>query len=156
MNDPDILVVIGRLGLSVLMGAALGWDREMRQKPAGLRTHMLVALGAAGFTLLGLEFVAAGPQTTGAGNVDVLRVIQGIIGGIGFLGAGAIIHGRGEVAGMTTAAGIWVTAAIGIACGLGELVLAGLLTVASVLVLSTALWLERMVERRTGNGPRED
>ena len=105
------LDVFLRLGAAVLAGALIGFDREVRDKPAGLRTMALVALGSAVFV------VAA------AGAVDAAstsRVIQGVITGVGFLGAGSIIRGRTEqsVRGLTTAASIWLAAAVGVACGL--------------------------------------
>ena len=98
-----------RLGAAVIAGAIIGFDRELRQKPAGLRTMALVALGSAVFT------VAA---TVDAASTS--RVIQGVITGVGFLGAGAIIRGRTEesVRGLTTAASIWLAAAVGVACGI--------------------------------------
>lgn len=137
MDDTGLFETIARLGLALLLGAALGWDRERNQKPAGLRTHMLVALGAAAFTILGIKLV------TQESNTDLARVISGVIGGIGFLGAGAIIQSRGDVQGMTTAAGIWATAALGVACGLGEYVLAIVVGVLAFGVLSVALAVEQ-------------
>ena len=102
-----------RLGAAVLMGAIIGLDRELRGKPAGLRTVALVALGSAVFVL----------TAAGEGNPDsTSRVVQGIVTGIGFLGAGTIIRGQTEesVKGLTTAASIWLAAAAGIACGLAQ------------------------------------
>ena len=106
--------IVLRLVLAALLGGLLGYERERHGKAAGVRTHMLVALGAALFVLV--------PKEAGVSNADLTRVIQGIVAGIGFLGAGAIIKGSAEdsVKGLTTAAGIWLTAAIGIACGLGR------------------------------------
>jgi putative Mg2+ transporter-C (MgtC) family protein len=141
MDAPDFLEMIGRLALAVLLGGTLGWERELHQKPAGLRTHILVALGAAGFAILALEMAAK------QDGVDPSRIIQGIIGGIGFLGAGTIIQSRGDVRGMTTAAGIWATAAIGVACGLGEYALAVTLAVLAFIVLSAALAVEKRLVR---------
>lgn len=102
-----------RLGAAVLVGALIGLDRELRGKPAGLRTVALVALGAAVFVLTAAGVSEADPDSTS-------RVIQGIVTGIGFLGAGSIIRGQTEdsVKGLTTAASIWLAAAAGIACGL--------------------------------------
>jgi len=100
-----------RLGAAVLAGAVIGFDREVRNKPAGLRTMALVALGSAVFVV----------ATASAATVDsASRVIQGVITGVGFLGAGSIIRGRTEesVRGLTTAASIWLAAAVGVACGL--------------------------------------
>ena len=103
-----------RLLLAALLGGILGYEREHHGKAAGIRTHMLVSLGAALFVLV--------PQQGGMALADMSRVLQGVIAGIGFLGAGAILKLKDEeqVHGLTTAASIWMTAAIGIACGLGR------------------------------------
>jgi len=119
--------IVLRLLLAAALGAALGYERERHGKSAGVRTHMLVALGSALFVLV--------PELAGVPEGDLTRVIQGVITGIGFLGAGSIIKSENEerVQGLTTAAGIWLTAAIGICCGLGRdgtAVLTALLAVA--------------------------
>jgi putative Mg2+ transporter-C (MgtC) family protein len=103
-----------RLILAGLLGAALGYERESKGKAAGIRTHMLVALGAALFVLV--------PLGRDAGDHAISRVIQGLVAGIGFLGAGAIVKGRPgeEIEGLTTAASIWTTAALGMTAGLGR------------------------------------
>ncbi|HEV7912788.1 MAG TPA: MgtC/SapB family protein [Albitalea sp.] len=103
-----------RLTVAALLGGLLGFEREMKGKDAGVRTHMLVALGAALFVLV--------PEQMGVSDADLTRVVQGIIAGIGFLGAGTIIKRATEdhVRGLTTAAGIWLTAAIGVAAGQGR------------------------------------
>ena len=105
------LDVFFRLGAAVLAGALIGFDREVRNKPAGLRTMSLVSLGSAVFVVAGSESISADSSS---------RVIQGVITGVGFLGAGSIIRGRTEqsVRGLTTAASIWLAASVGIACGL--------------------------------------
>src|SRR5690606_33801758 len=113
-----------RLAIAAFLAALLGWDREKARKPAGLRTFVLVGTGACLFTLLALEMIhlhSSGENT----GLDPLRIVSGLIGGIGFLGAGTIIHSGGKVEGVTTAAGLWLTAAIGLACGLGQYALAG-------------------------------
>ncbi|BAY33878.1 MgtC/SapB transporter [Nostoc carneum NIES-2107] len=124
----DWLNIIFRLCIALLSGAIIGWERQLRHKPAGLRTHMLVSLGSALFTLIPLHTV--GLQA----NADALsRVIQGIAAGIGFLGAGEILHEssndsqRPEIHGLTSAAAVWVSAALGIAagCNLWQLSLIG-------------------------------
>lgn len=112
-----------RLSVAVAVGGIIGWDRQRQDKPAGIRTHMLVALGSASFTLLGFEVGAHLSPRTGDG-FDPTRVLQGVIGGIGFLGAGAIIQNRGQVSGITTAASVWVAGALGAAAGVGAYVLA--------------------------------
>jgi putative Mg2+ transporter-C (MgtC) family protein len=106
--------IILRLGVAATLGGLLGWEREHSGKAAGVRTHMLVAVGAALFVVI--------PQQMDMSDADLARVIQGVITGVGFLGAGTILKGTGEepVRGLTTAAGLWLTAAIGIAAGLGR------------------------------------
>ena len=106
--------ITGRLGLATLLGAAIGINREWERKPAGLRTHALVALGAALFTLIGLLLNPDDPSATG-------RILQGVTAGIGFIGAGVIMRRPDiqDVQGLTTAAGIWLVAAIGVAVGGG-------------------------------------
>lgn len=119
-----------RLLLAAVLGGVLGYEREQQGKAAGMRTHMLVAIGAALFVLV--------PQQAGIAPADISRVIQGVVAGIGFLGAGAIIKqaNEGDVKGLTTAAGIWMTAAIGIACGLGRETTALLSTLLALAILA--------------------
>jgi len=133
--DSSVLVVdshlelIGRLALALFFGALVGWEREMQNKPAGLRTHMLVSLGSAILVLI--PIVLEIPQND---TNAFTRVLQGIISGVGFLGAGEIIsdpqpRSQGyRVRGLTTAAATWIAAALGIAAGCG-LVFLGLLGV---------------------------
>lgn len=111
MHPLSFDAVLVRLGAAVLVGALIGLDRQIRNKPAGLRTIALVSLGSAVFVMTALE---------GATVDSASRVIQGIVTGVGFLGAGSIVHGRTEesVHGLTTAASIWLAAALGMACGL--------------------------------------
>ena len=104
-----------RLLMAVLLGLLIGYERERQGKPAGLRTHAMVALGAALFTVVSLYGFGEG--------ADKSRVAAMIVSGIGFLGAGAILHERGGVQGLTTAASLWVTAAIGIAVGVGMMLM---------------------------------
>jgi len=122
-----------RLFLAAVFGGVIGWERESLDKPAGLRTHMLVAIGAACFTLTGLAlFEDFGSD---AGNVDPVRVVDGVAGGIGFLGAGSIIKAGQDPRGLTTAAGIWAVGGVGAACGLGYFWIAGVTSGLSLLVL---------------------
>lgn len=125
-----------RLAVAAICGGAIGFERGHQRKPAGLRTHMLVAIGSAAFTLASLQtdqmesLNVGGPQTP----MDPSRVIQGIAGGIGFLGAGSILRSNGSVYGLTTAATIWVVGAVGICCGLGNYVLAAMTSTLVVLI----------------------
>lgn len=104
----------------MLMGGVIGLEREYRSKDAGFRTHFLVALGAALFTLLSVYAFQ--------GVKDTSRVAAQVVSGIGFLGAGLIVFQRNVVRGLTTAAGLWVTAAVGMACGVGQFYMAGFVT----------------------------
>jgi len=126
----QMISLVTRLLTAMILGALVGAQRESLGKPAGLRTHILVAMGGALFVLAPLE---AGMELDG-----VSRVIQGIVTGIGFIGAGAILklHDKREIEGLTTAAGIWMTAAIGIAAGLGRWGLALVSTILTWITLS--------------------
>lgn len=129
----DLLV---RVLVAGLLGAAVGFDRERANKPAGLRTHMLVAVGSALFVGSGEAVLRAYGGDPEVIRLDILRVSAAIATGIGFLGAGAILHSKGTVRGLTTAAGIWVTAGIGLAAGLGQYILAVGSTAITVAVIS--------------------
>jgi putative Mg2+ transporter-C (MgtC) family protein len=132
-----------RLIAAMIFGAVIGIQRERAGKPAGLRTHMLVALGAAVFVIASGEF--------GMNADSISRVIQGLVTGIGFLGAGAILklYDRRAVEGLTTAAGIWMTAALGVAVGLGRFGLALLATLLAWMTLSLVRQLEHILNRGT-------
>jgi putative Mg2+ transporter-C (MgtC) family protein len=128
----DFTRITLRLLIAALLGGLLGYDREIKGKAAGLRTHMLVALGAALFVLI--------PQQVGIATDEISRVLQGVVVGIGFLGAGAIIkvfhHHHEDASGLTTAAGIWLTAAIGVAAGMGQESLAIMSTFLALMILT--------------------
>lgn len=130
---PDVETVTKitvRILIAAVLGGILGYERERKSKSAGIRTHILVAVGAAIFII--------GPTQAGMSLGDLSRVIQGIIQGIGFLGAGAIIIGTTtrQTQGLTTAASIWIAAAIGISAGLGMDATAVLTTIIVLFVLS--------------------
>jgi putative Mg2+ transporter-C (MgtC) family protein len=131
-----------RLLLAAGLGAAVGLEREYRQKPAGLRTNILIALGSALFTILS---AAMGHES---GTAD--RIAAQIVTGIGFLGGGAILRSGNTVHGMTTAATIWVNAAIGVAAGMGQYALATVTTVITLVVLGVLPPIEAYFERRAG------
>ncbi len=126
-----------RLLVAATLGGLLGYEREQQGKSAGVRTHMMVAIGAALFVLI--------HQQAGASSADLSRILQGLIAGVGFLGTGAIIMGNREVEtrGLTTAASIWVTAAIGVAAGMGRETTAVLSTLIALLILSVVPWIYR-------------
>ncbi|MGE0521225.1 MAG: MgtC/SapB family protein, partial [Candidatus Binatia bacterium] len=134
-NAPiTVLGVLARMLLACVLGAAVGWEREVAGKEAGLRTHILVSLGAAVFTLAALELFQLS-ASEGSTRGDPTRIVEGIAQGIGFLGAGQILKSGGSVQGVTTAAGIWLVGAIGMSCGAGYYLLATLGVVFAVVVL---------------------
>jgi putative Mg2+ transporter-C (MgtC) family protein len=145
---PDTIAIALRIGAALLAGAILGINRDLHHKPAGLRTHALVSIGSALVIVLVL--------TVANGAADALsRAIQGLVTGIGFVGAGVIMHHEAErrVEGLTTAASIWVAAGIGMACGAGLILLALIALGATLVVLVWGGRLERALERRFGAGP---
>lgn len=141
--------VLLRLGVALVLGAAVGIERERRRNvhPAGMRTLALVSMGSAFFTIISAHGFAA---LTGKGYapVDPTRIAAQIVTGIGFLGAGTILLQRHTVRGLTTAAAIWVIAAIGMACGAGLLVEAVSATLLGLVVLAVLQPIERLIVRR--------
>ena len=141
MATSDILV---RVLLAALLGGLIGLERELRDQAAGFRTHILVSVGSAAFTLssiYGFQDLAS-PAAAGAASVDPGRVAAQIVTGVGFLGAGAIIRHGVTVRGLTTAASLWAVASVGLATGLGQFLLAGVTTI----VVVASLYLLRYVE----------
>ncbi|HVL67793.1 MAG TPA: MgtC/SapB family protein [Vicinamibacterales bacterium] len=140
------LELIERLCLSAVLGAVLGFEREWRQKNAGLKTNILIALGSTLFTLMSIDLSAS------AGG-DATRIASQIVTGIGFLGAGAIIRTGATIRGLTTAAMIWVNASIGVAVGGGEYRLAIIATGVTLVVLLVMTPLEKWMDRKLKNRP---
>jgi putative Mg2+ transporter-C (MgtC) family protein len=132
-----------RLLMAAVLGGILGFEREHKGKAAGVRTHMLVALGAALFVLV--------PQMSGSQADAMSRVVQGVIAGIGFLGAGTILKNQegdeGHVKGLTTAAGLWMTAAIGVSAGLGREATAVLSTLLALLILGVMPRIVKLIDK---------
>ena len=131
LPDPAILaVIVARLVTAVVLGGLVGYERERKGRSAGLKTHVLVSLGSALFVLA--------PAIAGTELSDLTRVMQGVVSGIGFLGAGAIIKMERDarVEGLTTAAGIWMTCAIGMAAGIGMGMVAIATTVVALVVVN--------------------
>lgn len=147
IDIPEWVVVL-RLAMAVAAGGVLGWERESRHKPAGFRTMMMIAVGSAIFTLANLAIyqtsLAADPQT----RTDASRIIQGVAGGIGFLGAGSIIRSGGTVDGMTTASTIWLVGGLGVCCGAGAYSLAAIGMAFGLFVLVGMRVIERRIPRR--------
>ncbi|RNF85486.1 MgtC/SapB family protein [Lysobacter psychrotolerans] len=137
-------LILVRLLTAALLGGVLGLERESKGRAAGLKTHILVSMGSALFVLA--------PLLGGIDPADVTRIMQGIVSGIGFLGAGAIIkQGRGErVEGLTTAAGIWMTSAIGMAAGMGQQIVAIVTTAIALLVFAV---IPKLMRGKEAPGP---
>ncbi|TSE08981.1 MgtC/SapB family protein [Mesorhizobium intechi] len=127
-------VIAARLLLATLYGAVIGFEREWRNRPAGLRTHILVCVAAATFGILTIEIVHAPMFAQESVKVDPIRVVEAVTAGVAFLAAGSILFSRGEVHGLTTGAGMWLAGAIGVACGLGLWQVAGLATLIVLIV----------------------
>ena len=141
----DVTRLLTRILLAIGLAAVIGWEREVRGSTAGLRTHMIIALGVA--------LIVVSAQQSGMEPEDVSRVIQGVFAGIGFLGAGAIIkQSDDQVRGLTTAASLWTTAAVATACGLGSELTAVTATVIAVIILAMLIRIER---RALGSMPRK-
>jgi putative Mg2+ transporter-C (MgtC) family protein len=135
-----------RLTVGLLLGAVIGFERELQRQPAGFRTHSLVALGAALFT------VVSGFGFGGGDNIDPTRIAAQIVTGIGFIGAGTILQHRGHVRGLTTAASLWAVAAIGMAAGAGLFIVALVGTGLILVILRIFDWVEDRARRRLGIG----
>ena len=137
MSDLNLQLDLAvRLLVAALLGAAIGLERERHDHPAGIRTHLLVSVGAAAFTVLSI-------YSFGQGS-DPGRVAAQIVTGIGFLGAGSILKGPGTVHGLTTAASLWVVAAVGMAAGAGAWGVA----IATTVIVLISLWPLQAIERR--------
>jgi putative Mg2+ transporter-C (MgtC) family protein len=142
--------VVVRLFVAAVLGGLLGLDRERVGKEAGLRTHMLVALGAALFVIV--------PHEAGFDEAGLSRVIQGLLAGLGFMGAGAILklNEQERVKGLTTAATIWFAAALGVAAGLGRMLTAILGTILALLILSGLRYLEMQIRLTDRASPQDE
>ena len=127
-------VIAARLLLATLFGAAIGFEREWRNRPAGLRTHVLVCVAAASFGILTIEIIHAPMFAMDSVKVDPIRVVEAVTAGVAFLAAGSIIFSRGEVRGLTTGAGMWLAGGIGLSCGLGLWQVAGFGTLLVLIV----------------------
>ncbi len=114
-SEIPLMDMVIRLLMAAGLALVLGLERELRGKPAGLRSHMLVSVGASAFIMMGMHILLATAEGDPSARIDPTRIVEGVIGGIGFLGAGSIIQSRGNVQGITTGASIWVSGAIGVA-----------------------------------------
>lgn len=149
--DPDQVALLGNMLLAMLLGAVVGWEREISDKPAGIRTHMLVAGAAALFVAVGDILVAKQVADAAAVRTDPIRVVEAVITGVSFLGAGTIIQlrGSGRVEGLTTGASLLFVAAVGICVAIHQFLLA----IGATLVVYAVLLAGRLYE---GEGRKQD
>ncbi|HZS58878.1 MAG TPA: MgtC/SapB family protein [Gemmatimonadaceae bacterium] len=146
----ELLMVVERLGLATLLGSSIGLNRKLHGKPVGIRTHSLIALGSA--TFVWVSYGVAGAPV----GAPVPQVVQGIVTGIGFVGAGVILHrsgGKSRITGLTTASALWFTAALGVACGAGLFVPAVVATVIALIVLIIGGPIEGYIEGHVHKEP---
>ena len=146
--------IVLRLGLATLAGLMLGFDRELRGFPAGLRTHGIVALSSAAITVTSMKLfyeMGGGP----GGDSDPLRVIQGVAQAIGFIAAGIVFASRGEVHNVTTAANLWLAAALGIAAGAAHFEVVGVALGIGLILLVALPLAERLLRGRRSEGEQE-
>lgn len=145
-------VIFARLIGAIILGGIIGFEREARDHPAGLRTHILVSLAAALFGIIAIESVnIPGFANDQQVRIDPLRVIEAVTAGVAFLAAGMIVFSRGRVKGLTTGAGMWLAGAIGLAMGFGYWPIAFFATAAAVSVLFAL----GVIERRLEHGKQE-
>lgn len=125
-------IMLVRICGAVLLVGCIGFERELRNRPAGLRTHMLVALASASYCIMTMELIALDYKDNV--RMDPIRLIEAVTGGVAFLAAGLIVFARGEIKGLTTGASLWLAASIGLAAGLGQWILAVSATVLGLFI----------------------
>ena len=150
MLNPETIQMIYQLTLAAFLGMLVGFEREYRGKPAGLRTYMLVAVGAALFTIMSVE------SSLGAPYFDPSRIASQVVVGIGFIGGGLILLKGDRLEGLTTAAGLWATAAVGMAVGFGFYALAIYATVLGLFVLWALRFVEIYIHKGKSGANHED
>lgn len=136
-------VILARFVGAMLFGAIIGIDREKKERPAGLKTHILVSLAASVFAIISIESVHMPGLSDEQVRIDPLRVVEAVTAGVAFLAAGTIVLTKGEVQGLTTGASLWLAGAIGLAVGIGYWLIALFAAGAAVTVLSVLGYLER-------------
>lgn len=156
MATPPLAALL-RLFVAAALGAVIGIEREVGGRQAGLKTHMLISVAAATFTLITFEIFAVAKDDPGA-NADPIRIIEAVTAGVAFLAAGAIIRTRDRVRGLTTGAGMWAAGAVGVSAGAGYLILAALATFVTFIILTVIRWIERqyLKSEHKGGGPESD
>ena len=148
--------IVARLLLAAAFGAVIGFEREWRNRPAGLRTHIMVCVAAATFAILTIEIMHAPMFEQEAARFDPIRVVEAVPAGVAFLAAGVVIFPKGEVHGLTTGAGMWLAGAIGVASGLGLWQVAALATVLALVVLGLLQTLGTKVDADRGDPPGDE
>lgn len=146
--------ILLRLVAAIVLGSVLGIEREWRERPAGLRTHILVSAASATFALIAIEIINQPIFTGDSLRVDPLRLIEAITGGVAFLAAGFIVFVKGEVHGVTTGAGMWLAAAVGLAAGLGLFAIALLASLLGIAVLVLVRRVEVRLDLKQGRGSK--
>jgi len=141
--------VFVRMLAALVFGALVGFERERKNRAAGLRTHMLVCLAAASVTLITIEIAHMQTFQNDAIRIDPVRLVEAVTGGVAFLAAGFIVFANGKVHGLTTGAGMWLAGAIGLACGLGLFQIAANATVLAIVVLWALGRMEVHLDRNT-------
>jgi putative Mg2+ transporter-C (MgtC) family protein len=134
-TQTPFLEVVLRMGIAIILGGLIGLERELKDRPAGLRTNMMVSLAAATFTLLSAELISESTERSEIIRIDTLRIIEAVISGVAFLGAGAIIRAGRDVRGLTTGASLWMSGSIGVSSGGGYYVIAVTATILALIVL---------------------
>ncbi|EHK58568.1 MgtC/SapB family protein [Allomesorhizobium alhagi] len=143
-------VIVARLLLATVFGAVIGFEREWRNRPAGLRTHILVCVAAATVGILTIEIIHAPMFSTDAVTLDPIRAVEAVTAGVAFLAAGTILFARGQVHGLTTGAGMWLAGAIGLSAGLGFWQIATFGTLLALIVLGLLKTLESRLDLDEG------
>lgn len=145
-----------RLLGAAFFSAVIGFEREMREQAAGLRTNMLVGIAAAVFGMIGVTLIAQYGEGSDHIRIDPLRLIEAVTGGVAFLAAGLIVFTQGRVRGLTTGAGVWLAAAAGLATGLGHWFLAAAAAVGGIVVLAALRALEKAVGMKDASANDDD
>ncbi len=144
-----------RLLIATAFGAVVGFEREVRDRPAGLRTHTLISLAAALFTIVSFEIFYGIRAEGDVANMDPIRLVEGVTAGVAFLAAGTIIQSGGKVQGLTTGAGMWLAGALGMACGAGFYTIAAMGAVLTIMILAIIRYFEDRYVRH-GETPSSD
>ena len=149
-------VILARLVGAIVFCGLIGLEREVRARPAGLRTHMLVGLAAALYCLIMLEIIAEAGVYTDRVAMDPLRLLSAVTSGVAFLAAGMIVFAQGKVRGLTTGASLWLTAAVGVSAGLGMWLIAAMSAALSLLIMRIVKMAEVAARRRFGDEAEDD